>query len=475
MWRKGNVMYKKSKEQNLGWRLIVGLLSVALTIVLLLDPNLPKKLEYFPLVTLTFGIAYILSKKINRNIKTNLGLLGLNVMLIIRYLITPSLMWIGGYEVTRGIMPSEGNFNLAVFLMILEIIVIFTVIEIFGNKFYKDDIVKNLKVKINKNFVGFTFLLVCLLIIIVFPSILNNYSFIFSSSIEKNDSSNLPFGSFLPLIVQFGLMFLTITLINLIYKINKSKPSAMNVYLSIIIVFLSSSFILGDSRLGVVIPMVTGMYILIRIYPEYIRKIYLLFGIFITIVIIVTTLVTQYGISDMSQVSGGMKEFYKSSASLFQVYFSGIHNIAVSIKAAELFSLEISTYTVFSDLFASVILISDFFSSNFGAVSMFNFAFYNNSISTDQILPMLGQGYIYFGVVFAPVFSGVFVFAMMFFDKKSKESNSVFEIYIYAYAAVRFGLFFMSNATILTSFFTNYFLLLLILIALNKKIVLKNS
>ncbi|MGX7595064.1 hypothetical protein ACWNS2_07450 [Planococcus plakortidis] len=467
---------KKKMSLNLIWRLLIGISSVLLSILILLDPKLPQELEYFPIVPLLFGLLYTFSNKVSKNLKNNLGLLGLNVMLIVRYFITSFLMWLQGYEVGRGVLPSIDNFEVAVLIMILEMIVIFGIIEFLHRRFYSNSSNSSTEVQFNKNFVGTIFLLICLGITIIYPQVLNNYSFVFTTvEYQKNPILNMPFGSLLPLIVQFGIMYLTISIINWNYKKYKQNKSPILVYFSIFIVFLSSSFILGNSRLGILIPMITGMFLLNRIFPEYSKKIYSLFGIFAAIILTISTMVKQFKVESIDQLNIGLSAFNESSASLFQSYFSGVHNIAIAVKARELFKLDIDLETILSDLFSSVMLLSDFFYSNFGAVNMFNYSFYNSSISTDQILPMLGQGYLYFGFIFSPVFSALVVLFMMYFDKKCRESKTVFEVYIYAYIAIRFGFYFMSNAVILVSFFTNYFLLLLLLILINKKIVFSSK
>src|SRR5699024_7293953 len=108
----------------------------------------------------------------------NIGLLALNITLFIRYIITPFFMWLNGYSIGRGATPSAGNYQMAVLLMILEIIVIFITIEVFANRFYKENKKMVPKIKVNKNFIGLVFLLITLLVILVYPNLLERYSFV---------------------------------------------------------------------------------------------------------------------------------------------------------------------------------------------------------------------------------------------------------------------------------------------------------
>lgn len=458
-------------------RITVFIVSVIVTILLIGDTSLPQGMEYFPLVPFLFGVGYLLSIKTSMYIINNIGLLGLNITLIIRYVITPFFMWFNGHSIGRGATPSAGNYQVAVLLMIFELIVIFITIELLSNKFYKkgEQSTFEPEIKVNKNFIGSIFLFITLIVILLYPSLLERYSFVLTATeYNKKSELNLPFGSLFPLMVQFASMLLTITIVNKLYKLYRKKRRPLLVYTSIFIIFVFSSFIVGTSRFSMILPMVTGMYLITRLYPKYNNMIYSSFGLIMILFVTMSTLVKQFG-TTLATIDNSIQDVTSSISSSLQVYFSGIHNIAIAVKTKELFNDDIDFGLIFGDLFSNVMLISEKFLSNFGGSKMFNYAFYNDSISTDQILPLIGQGYLYFGFFFSSIFIFIIIYFMMYFDKKSRKAKTVFEIYIYAYIAVRFGLYSMSNAIILNSFLINYFLLLLLIIKLNNKIVLFKS
>src|SRR5699024_917835 len=201
---------------------------------------------------------------------------GLNLTLLIRYIITPFYMWLNGPSIGRGATPSAGNYQMAILLMILEIIVLFITIEVFANRFYKEDkkMVAKSKIKVNKNFIGLIFLLITLLVILIYPNLLERYSFVLTASEYKgNIELNLPFGSLFPLMVSFSSMLLTITILNKFYKHYELKANSIWIYLSIFIVFLMASFIVGTSRFSMLIPMVTGMYVITSVYTPHNNRI----------------------------------------------------------------------------------------------------------------------------------------------------------------------------------------------------------
>ncbi|MBD8004259.1 hypothetical protein [Bacillus norwichensis] len=458
-------------------RVAVLIPSVITTFLLLADTYKPRGMELFPLVPLVFGVSYFFNTRMSKHIFNNIGLLGLNITMIIRYLVTPLFMWYEGYYVHLGASLNSHEYKIATFLMLLEIIVIMFVFRLFSEKYYEginrdSTFNKSLKINTNHIFITSLFLMFSLLIIIRFPALLDRYSFVFTASEFTKSDLNIPFGSLLMTIAQFGLLLFALSILNFLYHRYLIKGAKSLIYISMFVVILTSSFIVGTSRFSIVVPMVAGMYLITRLYPSHKKNIYIFFGIVISFLVLLTTLIKQFGLNLLTKVNNSTNTGLDTVSSNLQLYFSGIHNVAVSVKARDLFKDSIDFSTIYSDLFSSVALLSEKFHSNFGGMRMFNYSFYNHTNSTDQILPMIGQGYLYFGFVFSPILVILFMWLMMFFDKKSREANTVFEVYIFAYASVRLGLFMMGNAINLTSFMINTVLLLLIIIRLNKKIVL---
>ena len=85
---------------------------------------------------------------------------------------------------------------------------------------------------------------------------------------------------------------------------------------------------------------------------------------------------------------------------------------------------------------------------------------------------MIGQGYLYFGPYLAPILSFISIILVMVLDKKYIRVTQYLKcilchIYVLSYH------FFMANATIQMSFFTNFFIILLMISYLNKKFIIK--
>ncbi|XOW48510.1 hypothetical protein QYF31_08935 [Staphylococcus haemolyticus] len=210
------------------------------------------------------------------------------------------------------------------------------------------------------------------------------------------------------------------------------------------------------------------------LYKNYRKLIITLSAILSLLVISVSTLLKQntnvVTARGLYHSAGAIENFNTD----VQIYFSGLINIGHSIESSFVYS-PFQINGVLGDITHSVIFVNSFFTNFQSALVTFNDMFYKKVGVSDQILPLLGQGYLYFGAILSPIFSIIVLLVVMLLDKNIHNSNSVFTLYVYAYLCLKFSLFFMSNATILLSFFTNFFLVLLVIAILNKKIVVRRK
>ena len=143
-----------------------------------------------------------------------------------------------------------------------------------------------------------------------------------------------------------------------------------------------------------------------------------------------------------------------------QSYFSGVNNVAIAVETKEMFG-NYDFNSIATDITRGVVYVNSFFTSSKSSLTDFNVAYYNGGTSRDQILPIIGQGYLYFGFILSPLLTVITMILLMFFDSKIIKQRDLLIKYIYAYVGLKLGLFMMSNFTILLSFMTNYFLILL--------------
>ncbi|HCZ8192641.1 TPA: hypothetical protein O4F65_001294 [Staphylococcus aureus] len=448
------------------YRIITVFLSIISIIFSLLNHNdIPKNLVFLPLC---FVLLFLIIPSFSKNIFKSIGITILNFSMLIRYSISPLLMSIYGVNLNSGLYLSEKVQSRAINLMIYEMILIFITFLIFQKRFYKSSQNQIKLIRPSKSSFSWLFVIVALVVILVFPEILSRYSFVWTATKLKSKEVEGISYSFLLIIVQLGHLVFTANLINLLYKYYTKKKSLTLVILSLFVVGVSSSFMVGTSRFSIVLPLVTGLFTVFLIYKPY-RRLIGLFSLVISLVLIILTSIlktkTVAGERSLNSLSKGFNELNSN----LQLYFSGVANVSHSLNTRLIYK-PFNFDDILADLFKSVVFISKYFMDFQSAIVNYNINFYGRTGIQDQILPMIGQGYLYLGYILAPVFSIATIIIIMYLDKKIVENNSLFNIYILVYLCLKFALFNMANATILISFFTNFFVVLMVINILNKRI-----
>lgn len=449
------------------YRIIIIVLSIFSIIASLVSSsNIPNNLVLIPLI---FLILFFVFPSFSRYMFNNLGITVINFTMLLRYVVSPLLMAIYGSDIQIGSSVSMVIQGQAVNLMLYEMIVLFVVFAIFHKYFYSN---KNefQNVKSRPNLFGWIFVIIVLVLVALFPSSIGRYAFIWSAS-ELNNDVTADVG-LTALLVQIAQIVITIGILNVIYKYYEKKPNIIYLLISLLVIMVSASFIIGTSRSSIIIPLITGLFTVFILYKNY-RKLIITMSVILSLLVIsVSTLLKQntnvVTARGLYHSAGALENFNTD----VQIYFSGLINIGHSIESSFVYH-PFHINGILGDITHSVVFVNSFFSNFQSALVTFNDMFYKKVGVSDQILPLLGQGYLYFGAILAPIFSIIVLFVVMLLDKNIHNSNSVFTLYVYAYLCLKFSLFFMSNATILLSFFTNFFLVLLVIAILNKKIVVR--
>lgn len=453
-----------NKYSNVALRFILFFIGLLVSInVYFSSISLPRTLFLIPLV---YSVLILSFSGFTKYMLQNIGLLALNVSMFLRYLISPLLISLEGLTYVNAIVPFEENYNLAINLMLYEMLIVFLVFQLFYKNFYsiKQDLKVNIKA--DRNYFGWVFIFFCLFLVILYPEILSRYTFVLGANELKSKEIDSNIISILPLIVQLGALVLTISLINVFFKKYNNKKSFIYVLISISIVFFISSFIVGTSRFSVVLPLVTGLYIIYLIFNKHKKSISILSIISVIFVVLLTSILKASTINSQNSTIQG---FFSDLNNNLQLYFSGLNNVAIAVQTSDIYT-NFNFESIMSDITRSVVLINSFFHNEESALTDFNITFYNGGFARDQILPMIGQGYLYFGFILAPIFTVIILLLLMYFDSKTITMNNLFSRFIYAYAALKIGLFMMANFTILLSFLTNNFLVLLLIAMLNNRL-----
>lgn len=443
-------------EERLGLqikqRIVILAVGTAISLFLFLRMN---AWEYWaiPLLPLGCGILYFLFPSVLLRIPGNAGASCLNIVVVLRYLVSPLLLGLQGFLPSRGAVPNAGEVAVATALMLYELAAVFVVLHLFGGRLEREGCCE-----VRKTNPGGPVVLVVAgtTAAAVFPQILEKYSFLFSSQEFVRERLEIPGAA--ELLFQFGVLF---GMLKLVERLSRHPACCWRFFCAAGLVTAAGSFVPYSSRFGILLPFLAGWLVLRECFPPFRRLLSRLLPLLLAGLLLFSTLKKEGG-SD-SGLSKAAFDLARNASQTLQSYFSGITNVALSVRMKTVYAGCFSPGILFSDLCKSVMGVSGIFAGNTGTTELFNLVFYGERAARDQIVPMIGQGYCFFGFVLAPVFSALSALLAVRFDALRKRSGDVFSIYLYGYLSVRFGLFLMVNASILTAELTNLFLPILLL------------
>lgn len=431
---------------------IISLFSLIITLIF--NHSFVTNLPLLPLIYLLMNIIY--RDFLNKSLEYK-SLFIINSIILIRYTIIPILYSFDSITLFRNI-PSIDILNKSIIIMVYELVVTIITIEILTKK----KLEKNYRIKCENNLAGFLFLLFTIFIITLNPKLLERYSFVLTTDILKPKYIEGIENSVQLLFVQLGHLVLIATIIHISYKYLSKKSEFLGLLIGIVLSSLISMFIVGTSRSSVVLPLATSLLLLGDIFLKYKKKIYLLSGGFIVFIILLTTKLKSDTIN--SNISSSTLENIHYQ---LQVYFSGFMNVAYSLDSRNLYSsFEINS--ILADTFRSVAYFGSLLQAKISAFDAYNIRIYNGGLERDQILPMIGQGYLYFGAILSPIFIIITLILVIQLEKKYLKSSSIFIKFALLLCIIKFSLYQMSNFTIIISFATNIVLPMLFIAVINK-------
>ena len=177
------------------------------------------------------------------------------------------------------------------------------------------------------------------------------------------------------LLVQIAQIVITLGLLNVIYKFYERKPNISYLFLSLFVIMVSASFIIGTSRSSIIIPLITGLYTVFILYKNYRKLIITISAILSLLVISVSTLLKQntniVTARGLYHSAGALENFNTD----VQIYFSGLINISHSIETSFVYQ-PFHINSILGDITHSVIFVNSFFDGFQSALISFNDMFY---------------------------------------------------------------------------------------------------
>ena len=340
-------------------------------------------------------------------------------------------------------LDSESYYNIAILIMVLELLFVFIMFIIFSNK--QNDAYINRKINILP--LQSKLLLPIFLILIFYyiyttgaftkiNMIWNLSDYIEQSTISSDSLEETGFG-----IIFFNL-FKSLTalyFISIIYKTNKIKQ-ANKKWLYLTVVFLSSLFIVGSSRLSFIlfaIPLLVLIGFLVKV-KDY-KKIAKAALVFILVLIVSTTIAKFTRYDNVSSIEKVI------TISSLNIYFSGPQNIAIGLKVYENKKSYESVFYLINDTFQNVPLLSKITVDKYKLTVKFNEEIYGHSLYADQIVPLSISGLFHFSFLGVFFYSSFFITIALYMERLSYKLSFIAYKYLFIYLSVIFSLVFMAN------------------------------
>lgn len=447
----------------------IGLQLISLLVAIIIFNDKGEGYYLLFLYPLTFFILKICLIKYT-NLFSNLTSFIIISFFFIRSVFTPVLLYLSNYDLlkngygiyfNRSVIKIE-NYDLAVLLACYEMTVIFLLLFFLNSKIKKNYKKETTKLDIKLKYFIYTLIAYIAIILIIYPELIHNFQFILnigeSEKIIKVRS--LRYGGdgipaiFLTLLNSAFTMQQIILPVYLLEKIKFKKYKTIWV-ISIILLLCS---ITNREKGNTFILLILFMITLYRTYPKY-RK---LINIFIVFLLFFASICLYI----KSKNSLGGETLISQLSVLFSAYFSGIPNIAYSLR------MERGNITnICIDFVKSIPYISgEFFKKELTSASIFNFNINGNNLYKDQILPMIGQGYFYFGYVLAPVLPSFILVLAFYYEHRMKKERNMILNHIYTYMVLYFS---YSSIMLNINIFTGFLFRGLLLLILSQKIIIK--
>lgn len=392
------------------------------------------------------------------------------LQLFIRYLILPLLVSLGNATFT-GINSANGNE--AIFIMGLELIFIYIVFHYQSNKQFISNVLRKKKITpVQAN------LFVISIILILFILVLNsgffskvNFVWELETYVEylyedtENNAINSPAGI---LFTPFKTILILLCL-SVIIKSEKIEDKT-KLFLSLLLLIISSIFIVGVSRLSIVLTVLPLFAIILYFYKSY-KKRLVIGAIAIMIPILLTTSVSKFSSSNETVT---LDDIF-STASI-NAYFSGMGNIATGLDAFNhKENLEYFTFFI-NDIFQNIPIASKFTDDKSQTLTYFNNSIYNNWEFKDQIVPLSISGIFHLSIFGVFLYAPLFILLSLFFERQFNRSEFIGYKYIYVFLAINTCLVFMLNfSNIISGIFNTMILLYFPFLLIQKFQLLKKD
>lgn len=407
-----------------------------------------------------------------------IGMAVLNGVLFFKYVIVPFLVF-GSTNVQNYLIavPSSSAFNFSIGLMVWEMVAIFSTVWFFSRVFYSSNLVKKDSgiVYYNSTVVLICFSLIGMAVLVVIPGMADRYNFFWSPQAFEVERTDIPLRGLFSIITDLVLIVIPCLFLNYFRK-KYDKNKKVRWYIFSLFALLPFVLIFkGSSRFSVLVPTLAWLIVMIRLFPQYKKPTAGWLTVLMVTVFVVITMLKQFGLGSDRYVDSSLEFGWDWLAYNGNAYFSGVYNVANSLEAYWFFENKFGISSFFSDNLNNLAVLSSLADSSNTSAAWFNYYMYGVTGKVDQIVPMLSQGYFYFGLIGAPIYLCLSTFLVMFFDRKVVMERRVEFIYIYVYMVVYLAMSPMLSINSAYPLFFNLLLPLVCVFWLNRKLTLTSG
>lgn len=464
---------KKNKLYNYYRTLVI--ISSVITIFLSIVVEKNNGYQYIYFIPIVYLVAFILTKSLHIYSRKHIGLLILNILMYIRYVISTAIVIIKkdfGVPGFYAIEILDSSNSLSIFLIIIEMISIFFIIAFFTKLFYKnrDDDDSDVNIKIEKNHIGIVltvFIFISFVFIVKYPeNFFPKKIFFFDGTFVGNENNA---DSIEAIFYIFKTILMGILINNFLYKFQKNNKFKYILYSYITIlgyVLLNT----GISRLNMVLPLALFVLITNKFFKA--RGRILLYA---SMIILITSIsaITLYKSSWRYSEDATSFEVMFTAIGDIQEYTSFIRPVAIGIQATGVYNRNITINTFFNDIFGSIPIISHYINLNDRINTYYN-NYALNYANTSQIIPMVIISKSYFTIFFSWLLTDICVILLMMFDSKKNRTNFL-SMYMSLYLSFTLAFSIFSNTQTLSGRIFIRYLPVTILCCLDRKIRIKHK
>lgn len=424
---------------------LIFLIVFILALLCILGSLNSEKLEFdFWVIPISYLIIELIFIEDIKKEKYSYGIITFEIIAFVRYVILAVLYYFNN----ESNYIYDTKFDIIV-MMIIELFFCKLVIHFF--------LKKNSNVKLTEfsynNIIVYCFIGIFTIISICFPIFLTPWKSMFTNE-------NIEIDSFLIILYRLSAVVLNLFLINKISKINlisNNKKILISIIVSVFLGTISSINMSNGniSRWSICIYIISFLVLLIKVFPKYKKKILIYIIFFMTIILVISTYFKnnqhEY---DVRREQKTFKEIISKNFEFntINTYFSGYYQIDMAQKTKMIFQNSINATTFVNDIFMNFPKLNHLLDTTNNIFTYFNYSYYNGYVSQDQICPMIGVGYIYFGFILSPLLSIITTFFLCYISNKIRGKMNSFKYYYLVFTSIYFGIFMCINMNIIFQF-----------------------